>query len=382
MAEINDNIIENDNINIDAAGEDAVKAEQDFDVAQAKAAGDLDAELFARFQKFGRAMHAASKGKRPCPPKNVFAPGVAAHMEGGPTFDPRGPKCGPDFAKGFRPGAGFGPGCGGPKNFECEAPFGGRGPMGPKGPMGAKGPGFREHGFGDPKGPGCAHAPFHGGMGAMKIPNAPAPGFGGPKNGFAPMGPMGPKCRPEGNFGPGANTKAGFGGPKCGPDFGGGHGFGPKGPHCGPDFGGGHDFGLGKGFGPGCAPQCGPDANFGKGADFAPGFGPDAGRMGRGRVLVALSMQDNMTQKDLAFLLGIRPQSLSELVGKLEADGFVTRTRSEADRRAVTVSLTDEGRAKAAKIQAKRNASAETLFAKLTAEEKETLIALLAKLQD
>ena len=327
MADIKDNIIDK-NINISDLADapiapvaDEVQPAPDFDIAEAKAAGNLDAELFARFQKFGRAINAASKG-RGHGPKNGEVPGVAAHMPGtlgGPVQAEGGCAPRPRFYPGTGPGTG------------ATMGFGGYGPNhGPSAGCGPKGMGpnpmnLRNHGFGDPKGPGCGHAPFHGDrMGAMHIPNAPAPGFG-PKNGDVPMGPMGPKCRP---------------------------GFADSGQG-------------GFGHGPGCGE----------------GFGPDFGRMGRGRVLVALSMQDNMTQKDLAFILGIRPQSLSELVGKLEADGFVTRTRSEADKRAVTVSLTDAGKAKAAKIQAKRNASAETIFAKLTEEEKATLLSLLEKLQ-
>ena len=342
MADIKDNIIDK-NINISDLADapiapiapvaDEVQPAPDFDIAEAKATGNLDAELFARFQKFGRAINAASKG-RGHGPKNGEVPGVAAHMPGTPGSSAQAEGgCAPRPR--FYPGTGPGTG--------AYMGFGGHGPNhGPSAGCGPKGMGpnpmnLRNHGFGDPKGPGCGHAPFHGDrMGAMHIPNAPAPGFG-PKNGFAPMGPMGPKCRP--GFADGG--QAGFGNPHA-------RGFGEGGPQ-----------------GPG----------------FGEGFGPDFGRMGRGRVLVALSMQDNMTQKDLAFILGIRPQSLSELVGKLEADGFVTRTRSEADKRAVTVSLTDAGKAKAAKIQAKRNASAETIFAKLTEEEKATLLSLLEKLQ-
>ena len=104
--------------------------------------------------------------------------------------------------------------------------------------------------------------------------------------------------------------------------------------------------------------------------------------MGKNLRIKAARAALDMTQKDLAFILGIRPQSLGELLGKLEADGYVTRTRSEADRRAITVNLTDAGREKSARIQAKRNLSAETMFEKLTGEEKSTLAALLAKLQD
>lgn len=64
---------------------------------------------------------------------------------------------------------------------------------------------------------------------------------------------------------------------------------------------------------------------------------------GQGRVLAMLRMQPEISTKDLSYLLGIRQQSLNELLGKLERAGYVTRTPSEADRRVMMVVLTDKG---------------------------------------
>ena len=152
-----------------------------------------------------------------------------------------------------------------------------------------------------------------------------------------------------------------------------GHGDGPMGEYHGHCHGHGP---VGPMGGPGFAVAHSPQARMHDRNSM------EMGPMGRGRVLTALAMKDGMSQKDLAFILGIRPQSLGELLGKLEADGYVTRERSEADRRAVKVSLTDAGREKAAKIDARRNRDASEMFAKLTDDEKAQLCALLAKLQD
>jgi DNA-binding MarR family transcriptional regulator len=75
------------------------------------------------------------------------------------------------------------------------------------------------------------------------------------------------------------------------------------------------------------------------------GRGPwaDASR-GQGRVLAALKMQSEISTKDLAYLLGIRPQSLNELLSKLERQGFITREASAADKRVFVVKITDKGR--------------------------------------
>lgn len=65
---------------------------------------------------------------------------------------------------------------------------------------------------------------------------------------------------------------------------------------------------------------------------------------GQGRVLAILKMQTEISTKDLSYLLGIRQQSLNELLNKLEKSGYVERTPSEADRRVMVVRLTEKGK--------------------------------------
>ena len=65
---------------------------------------------------------------------------------------------------------------------------------------------------------------------------------------------------------------------------------------------------------------------------------------GQGRILSLLKIKPEMSQKELASILDIRPQSLAELLAKLEKAGYVTRTPSETDRRVMEIRLTDEGR--------------------------------------
>ncbi|TGE31745.1 MarR family transcriptional regulator [Desulfosporosinus sp. Sb-LF] len=66
-------------------------------------------------------------------------------------------------------------------------------------------------------------------------------------------------------------------------------------------------------------------------------------RKGQGRVLAVLKMQPEISQKELLFLLDMRPQSLGELLTKLEKNGYITRTQSETDRRIMNIKLTKEG---------------------------------------
>lgn len=66
-------------------------------------------------------------------------------------------------------------------------------------------------------------------------------------------------------------------------------------------------------------------------------------RRGQGRVLAILKMQPEISQKELLYLLDMRPQSLGELLSKLEKSGYITRTPSETDRRVMNIKLTKEG---------------------------------------
>lgn len=172
------------------------------------------------------------------------------------------------------------------------------------------------------------------------------------------------------------------------------HGHGPHGhgPHNGPCKPGGPGmrpapFEMGPnaehphgphGHGPGERPFDGPECH-GKGHGHGHGHGK---RHGQARVLTMVSMQEGINQKDLAFLLGIRPQTLGEMLQRLEERGLIERKKSETDGRAIQVSLTDEGRARAAEIAERRALAAADMFAVLSEDEKEQLSSILDKLGD
>lgn len=105
------------------------------------------------------------------------------------------------------------------------------------------------------------------------------------------------------------------------------------------------------------------------------GFGGEI-RSGQGRVLGILALQSPLTQKNLAFMLGVRPQSLSELVAKLESKGLVMRQRDESDRRSFLIELTDAGREAASEID---SMTAEDPFDVLSDEERTTFADLTQK---
>lgn len=68
---------------------------------------------------------------------------------------------------------------------------------------------------------------------------------------------------------------------------------------------------------------------------------------GQGRILALLAVKPQTTQRELSYLLDMRQQSLSELLGKLEEKGYITRSKSEQDGRVTVVQLTEEGAAAA-----------------------------------
>ena len=72
---------------------------------------------------------------------------------------------------------------------------------------------------------------------------------------------------------------------------------------------------------------------------------------GQGRALAILAMRSPIAQRELAYLLGVRPQSLGEVLAKLENAGLITREVDPNDARARLVAITDEGKQQAKKIE-------------------------------
>ncbi|MCL2851104.1 MAG: MarR family transcriptional regulator [Firmicutes bacterium] len=65
---------------------------------------------------------------------------------------------------------------------------------------------------------------------------------------------------------------------------------------------------------------------------------------GQGRILVALEEYNGASLRDLAFALDLAPSSMSEMLGKLEKKGYITREVDKNDKRAQVIMLTDKGK--------------------------------------
>lgn len=104
-----------------------------------------------------------------------------------------------------------------------------------------------------------------------------------------------------------------------------------------------------------------------------------SGCRGQGWVLSLLREHPEIGQKELSALLDIRPQSLGELLARLEESGCILRTPAEADRRAMDIRLTPKGLLASARAEENRAKSA-ALFDCLSAEEKDQLDGILDRL--
>ncbi len=102
--------------------------------------------------------------------------------------------------------------------------------------------------------------------------------------------------------------------------------------------------------------------------------------MGRERILTLLDEEGAVSQSTLAARLKIRPQSVSELLVKLEKDGYIVRTPNEQDKREILVSLSEAGKQRAGEVRKLQEEQASSFLAPLTEDEKQILFALLMKL--
>jgi len=111
------------------------------------------------------------------------------------------------------------------------------------------------------------------------------------------------------------------------------------------------------------------------------GFGPKRPGMAREHMLVIINeYPDGIRQKELAEQAGINASSTSEVVTKLEDDGYLVRTIDPNDKRATVLKLTEMGKVRASEIRSERDLFLDDYFGKLTDDQKQALSDLLDKL--
>lgn len=99
---------------------------------------------------------------------------------------------------------------------------------------------------------------------------------------------------------------------------------------------------------------------------------------GQGRILALLHLQPEISQKNLTQILDMRPQSLGELLAKLERSGYIERTPSETDHRVIDIRLTEAGKEISSQVEPQPDT--QELFGCLSEEEQSTLSNYLSRI--
>lgn len=101
------------------------------------------------------------------------------------------------------------------------------------------------------------------------------------------------------------------------------------------------------------------------------------------RLIVAhLAARDNVHQLELVKLTRLKAPTVSVLLRRLEAEGYVVRTPDPADRRAVRVSLGERGREFDRLHLSHISGNDQAAMAGFTAEEQAMLESMLARVRD
>ena len=100
---------------------------------------------------------------------------------------------------------------------------------------------------------------------------------------------------------------------------------------------------------------------------------------GFGRILELLSRYDGLSQRQIADMLDIRPQSISEAIATLEERGLIRKEINEQDRRGLLIYITEDGLKMQTELYNERVRNAKRIFASISEEEKQTLLGLLEK---
>lgn len=86
--------------------------------------------------------------------------------------------------------------------------------------------------------------------------------------------------------------------------------------------------------------------------------------------------------KDIADFLAITPPSATSLINNLVLNDIVERSYDKSDRRMILLSITEKGQKIFEKAKKERSAVFEKILSNLNEEEKNSLLAILKKMQD
>ena len=101
-----------------------------------------------------------------------------------------------------------------------------------------------------------------------------------------------------------------------------------------------------------------------------------------GRLLACAAENPGVSSRELCELLDVRPSSLSEMTARAEADGLLTRTADESDRRIQRITLSEKGSRLVTDMETARDEDARKKTACLTDEEKQRFCDLCNRLSE
>jgi DNA-binding MarR family transcriptional regulator len=96
--------------------------------------------------------------------------------------------------------------------------------------------------------------------------------------------------------------------------------------------------------------------------------------------LLELSRHGPLVQRDLATWLRLEKSTVSRLVAQLEQRGWLTRARSETDKRTLLLALTADGQRIASELAEARHARFERLLAAIPPAQRDTISQALTTL--
>ncbi len=103
---------------------------------------------------------------------------------------------------------------------------------------------------------------------------------------------------------------------------------------------------------------------------------------GQDGVMRALAEEDGLTPGALAQRLGVKAPTMTRTVGRMEAQGFVTRRADGADQRLTKVYLTDAGRNSLERIARSVEACTDQALAGFSGKQMRQLLKLLKAVDD
>jgi DNA-binding MarR family transcriptional regulator len=102
---------------------------------------------------------------------------------------------------------------------------------------------------------------------------------------------------------------------------------------------------------------------------------------GQDQIMLALSSEDGLTPGQLALRLGVRPPTITKTINRLQSQGFLAKTASDADARQAHISLTEQGRDAIKSIEKSIRKTEKHALKGLDKKEQRLLVKLLSQIE-